>query len=99
MISVLRRLVAAILGTPRNITNAWLDPVRRRHSISRIVEGYAGGLAVVWFLGVSPWAKPFAALLAPLAEYIVFEYVLEPLGMSGSYWERAPGEGETFTRW
>ena len=98
MITVIRRFILAIRDTPRNIANAWLDPVRRRHSLSRIIEGYIGGLAVVWFLGVSPWAKPFVALLAPLAEYLVFEYVLEPLGIAGHYWERAAGEGEVFTR-
>ena len=34
-----------------------------------------------------------------IGEFALYGFVLEPLGLSGHYWERGPRDGETFTRW
>lgn len=86
--------------TWRDLWNAVRDPIRRRNVCSRIIEGLAGGLAVaaipsaVWLT----WWPLACAPLAPLVEFLVYEFLLEPAGLSGHYWERGPRDGEVF-RW
>ena len=89
-------MLKAILETPRRIMDAWLDPVRRRHSISRIMESYAPSMLVLTVLGVQ-WAFAWAAIIV-LGEFLVFEWILEPLGLAGYYFERGPRDDEKFER-
>ena len=72
--------------------DAFLDPQRRKQVAWRCVESLVG-LLIVAFAGW-PWV-----LAGLLAEFVVYEYILEPLGLSGPYWERTPPDGKTFTRW
>lgn len=92
------------------------DPIRLRHFIWRCVEGYVGGAVVLlfvwWEYGLAPRAFwQWVALVttpgaAPLAEYLVYEYFIEPWARSramrglpstaGPYFERGPRDGETF---
>ncbi len=107
-------IIRALRETPRRIADAWRDPLRRRSSLSRIAEGYLGGLTVECagihlFLIDDPlaWSALLAhrwgvlatlPLLAPLAEFVFFECLAEPLGWTGAYWERGPRDGERFVR-
>ena len=86
----------AIKDTPKRIVDAWLDPVRRRHSISRIVESYIPAFIVLTIIGVN-WAFVWAGLIV-LGEFLLYEWLLEPLGLSGYYFERGPRDDETFVR-
>lgn len=89
------RATEAIQETPKRISDAWRDPIRRRNSISRIVEALVGGgAAILGFL----WLGWLGVLLAVPAEFIYYEYLAEPAGWSGHYWERGPRDGETFKR-
>jgi hypothetical protein len=89
-------IAAAVRETPQRIVDALADPVRRRNVASRCVEAAVGGLAG-WLIGwlVSPWLIPVAAIAA---EFVFYEYVAEPLQISGPYWERDAPDGERFTR-
>lgn len=64
------------------LTDWWFDSIRRKQVFWRIVEAWAGGIAALltgwWWM----W------LTVPLAEWLLFEFILEPLGLAGSYWER-----------
>lgn len=41
-----------------------------------------------------------AGVIAGIAGgWLVYEFVLEPLGLAGPYWERTPVPGTTFRRW
>ena len=90
-------ILRAVRETPRRIADAWLDPVRRRHSISRIAESYLPALAILLILGHG-WASVGWAAAITLGEFAVYEYALEPLGITSAYWERPPREGERFVR-
>ena len=83
----------------QRIIDGWVDPIRRRNSISRIVEGLIGCLVTLMGFVFLPF--PWVILspgLGVLAEFIVYEFVLEPCGFSGHYWERGPRSGEEFRR-
>ena len=86
----------AIKETPQRIVDAWIDPVRRIHSISRIIEGYVPAFIILTILGVR-WAFAWAWLIV-LGEFLLYEWLLEPLGLTGYYWERGPRNDETFVR-
>ena len=45
------------------------------------------------------WQSWVVALVAPFAEFVVYEFLLEPLGVAGHYFERGPRDGETFRYW
>ncbi|MDZ4346412.1 MAG: hypothetical protein U1E51_28705 [Candidatus Binatia bacterium] len=62
--------------------------MRRKHVLFRIVEAWVGGVTAL----LTGWIWMLIAV--PLAEFIVFEFILEPFGLSGWYWERR-SEGET----
>jgi hypothetical protein len=79
---------------------AFGDPARRRHVLTRSIEGVCGGVAAVCSYRLFGLA---GALAAPIAEYLVYEYAIEPLARlrgfpswAGPYWERGPRDGETF---
>ena len=86
----------AIKETPQRIVDAWLDPVRRIHSISRILEGYVPAFIILTILGIQ-WTFAWAGLIV-LGEFLVYEWLLEPLGLTGYYWERGPRDDERFIR-
>ena len=88
----------AISDTPRRVADAWVDPVRRRHSIGRIVESYVPICALLLVLGHGWRAAITGAIIALVGEFVIFEYLLEPLGLSGHYFERGPRDEEIFTR-
>jgi hypothetical protein len=81
----------AILATPKRIQDSWVDPVRRKHSISRILETLIP-VAII----TRSWWMPIVIVVG---EWMLYEWILEPIGWSGPYWERGPADGETFTRW
>ena len=90
-------VLLALRDTPTRLADAWRDPVRWRNSISRIAEGWVGGALAAWLAGGGAWS-PLIGLAAPAAEFAVYEYVLEPLGLTGHYWERGPRWNERFVR-
>lgn len=59
--------------------------------------GSPWSVVLLWL--VSAWETWAMAALAPLAEFVVYEFLLEPLGWSGHFWERGPRDGEVFTYW
>ena len=82
--------------------NAFIDPQRRKHVVSRVLEGLTG-TTVCYALAYLPFPWNLVAIPAGVvAEYAIYEYVLEPEGRrrhwftTGHYWERAPRDGETF---
>lgn len=97
------------------IRDAILDPQRRKHVISRIIEGFLPTFAIVFLLLMASngWYWPLmgmivsavAAGLSTVGQFLLYEFVLEPLGKTknpifttGRYWERGPREDETFKR-
>ena len=83
----------------QRLRDGWMDPLRRRNSVARIVEGMVGGAASITSFVILPFPWALVALgIGVLAEFVVYEFVLEPLGWIGPYWERGPRDGETFTR-
>jgi len=80
----------AIKDTPKRIVDSWVDPVRRRHTIGRIMETFIPAIAITF----SFWK----AALIVLGEWMLYEWILEPLGYAGYYWERGPRDEEKFTR-
>lgn len=77
----------------------WLhDPQRRKQVCARVVESYYP--AIPWALYIWGWWGILGALLAPLGEFLLYEFVLEPFWpWVGPYWERGPREGKTFVKW
>lgn len=85
------------MNLTRRIKDAWTDPIRRRNSISRIVESYVPSF-IVWFAATqSLWSFLYAAGIV-LGEFLLYEFVLERMGWSGWYWERGPRDGERFIK-
>ena len=80
----------AVKDTPKRLIDGWVDPVRRKHSISRILETFIPAISVTF----SFWK----AALIVLGEFLLYEWILEPLGYTGYYWERGPRDEEKFTR-
>lgn len=79
--------IDTVRQTPARVEEFVKDPVRARNMGARIVEALVGGAAVIpcWLaLG------PLGLLCAPVAEFLVYEYGLEPAGVTGPYWERGP---------
>ena len=80
------------MKTLKAILDAFIDPQRRKQVLFRSVESLIG-LLIVAFLG---WKF---IPLGLLAEFLLYEFVLEPFKLAGPYWERTAVEGTTFTRW
>ncbi len=88
----------AFVNTPKRINDAVIkDPVRRVHVLSRIVEALVGGGITSGIIAGAgaPFTAP-AILLGVLGEFIYYEYLAEPAGWTGHYWERGPADGEEF---
>jgi hypothetical protein len=95
------------------LTDWLLDPVRRWQMLLRAVEAAVGvfcGGAVLHLLeyrarvvvDVDPWRWWWLPLIlgaGVLAEWAVYEFLLEPYFGAGPYWERGPREGKTFIKW
>ena len=86
----------------------WLkDPQRRKHVFWRVVQTYAGWLvgwlAFMAFLG--SWVLDVfviglaAGVVCVLGNFLLYEFVLEPLGLLGPYWEGGPEDGKPYQRW
>ncbi len=86
----------------------WLkDPQRVKHVIWRFVQCYVGWLGG-WFLfqalsGICEWQAVAIGLgfglVSVVANFLVFEFVREPLGLLGLYWEGGPEDGKPYTYW
>jgi hypothetical protein len=64
-------------------------PRRVLQVIMRIVESWIGvGIGVgVALMGWPIW---LAFIVGPLAEFLIYEFFFEPVGLAGHYWEREP---------
>ena len=95
-------LAAAVLGavreTPARIWDALRDPVRLRQSVGRLVETVAPAFVLLLVFGHGWRAALVGAVLIHVGEFLLYEWVLEPLGIAGHYFERGPRWGETFRR-
>ena len=89
---------SAILDTPKRLNDALIkDPVRRTHVLSRVLEGSLGGATTAGILiATGPYLMLPAALAGVLMEFIYYEYIAEPAGWTGYYFERGPRDDEEF---
>ena len=75
--------------------NALKDRLRRRNLVFRIIESSVGILIAI---GVTyGWGLPIGVIVGVMGEFLVYEFILEPAGLAGPYWERGPRDGERFT--
>lgn len=79
---------------PQRIKDALTDPVRRRHILGRIAETWVPCVAILPLVA-GWWALALAPVIV-IGELVVYEFVTEPLGWTGPYWERSPRDGEVF---
>ena len=101
----------AIKSTPRYAAEALDDPVRRSHLVtqaSRIMSVATIGIGCVAYLLPTIVGAAICPLVALAYDFVMFEYVLEPLSkdavkrgepsLVGPYWETGPraDEGEFF---
>lgn len=88
-----------LLDLPRRI-QAFRDPLRRRNLAGRIAETLIPTFLVLWVGVTGEWMLSLRwAGGVVLGEFLLYEFLLEPLGWSGHYWERGPRDGESFTIW
>lgn len=88
-----------ILEFGKRLRDAFTDPLRRRNIAFSVVERLVGiWSALLLGILVSPWwlAVVFASICGVIIMLFIYEFVLEPLGLVGHYWERGPRDGETF---
>jgi hypothetical protein len=76
---------------PQRLYDFIRSPLRIRNFFGRVLESLVG-IGVFYLLGPS-WA---AVGWGVLAEFVLYEFVLEPLGFVGPYFERGPRDGEKF---
>ena len=95
--SAIADALIAVRETPRRIADGWLDPVRRKHNISFLIETCLPVYVVTW----SIWKTALVYLL----RFVLYEWCLEPFGTArnpifstGRYMERGPREDERFVR-
>lgn len=86
----MKKFLAPILDMPKRLVNVALDPYRRRQALFRIVETVVPAFLITF----SIWKT--AAIV--LGEFVLYEFLLEPVGVAGHYWERGPRDGERFVR-
>ena len=87
-------ILRAILDTPHRIYLAFSLWPRIRNILERIAESVVGIL--VFLAAAHLGAGLYSSIaLAVLSEYLFFEWFMEPLKLSGYYWERGPQEGES----
>ncbi len=83
----------------RRVRDALLDPVRRRQVLSRVAESALPVTGALWVAGVGSVLSLIGLTAATIiAEFLLYELVLEPLGWAGPYWERGPRDGATYSR-
>jgi hypothetical protein len=97
------------------IRDAFTDKNRIRHVLSRVIEGFVPTAFVTFCLlmGVNGGTHVQLSLvisgviagLSTLGQFLLYEFVLEPLGTvrnpifrTGPYWERTPADGETYAK-
>jgi len=91
-------VLTAIRETPRRMWDAVRDPVRLRQSAGRFVETVAPAFVLLLVFGHG-WRTALAgAVLIHVGEFLVYEWLLEPLGIAGHYFERGARWGESFRR-
>ena len=89
--------IEAILAQPQRVVDAFTDPVRRKHIFSRIAEASVGAAitgGIVLAVGF-PFVLP-AVIAGVLGEYFFYEFISEPAGWTGYYWERGERDDEEF---
>lgn len=70
-------------------TREWAeDSVRVRYLLGRVIESCVGGASVG--LLALPFGPLIGCPVAALVDFITYEYILEPYGLVGPYWERGP---------
>ena len=96
----------ALLATGRRTREAFSDPIRRLHLLVKVARL---SLDVAAAVAVLPYQSWFATPAAIAADFVVFEYILEPWSkgrvkqgkpsLCGPYWESGPrtDEGERFS--
>ena len=83
--------IQRIIDFPGYQKGFWTSPKRLRNMAGRLSETLLA-LLVFWLIGPT-W---YAIIAALLAEFVLYEFVLEPAGLVGHYFERGPRDGETF---
>lgn len=97
------------VGLWRALTDWLHDPQRRWQVIWKAVEVGVGISAALTIFAAGMRKKrsrlAIAVLIAAavaagiIGSWLVYEFILEPLGLAGPYWERTPAPGTTFRRW
>lgn len=96
----MKAIWTAVRETPRRLVDAFTDPVRRRHIAAKALESGAGALAAGVVVALAGnWAVLAAPGAGVLVDWLVYEWITEPLGWAGHYWERGPRDDETFKNW
>ena len=83
----IRRAWFKISRIPYFVRDAITYPPRRRQVCWRLVEVLVGLLVVLY------WPSWAGVLTGLVGEFLVYEFILEPLGLAGLYWERGPRPG------
>lgn len=93
-------IILAIRETPKRIKDVLSDSVRRRHVLARLLECGAAAVSAGAVVFTTGWHGLFLApIVGAFVDFMVYEYITEPLGWAGHYWERGPRDGETFRNW
>lgn len=86
------------VGLWRMLTDWFRDPQRRKQVVWRVVESWLPVFVMLWpVLGWRDAAQIGAYIV--VVGWLLYEFVLEPLGWAGPYWERGPAEGTTYRYW
>ena len=83
--------IQRLLDFPGYQKGFWTSPKRLRNMAGRLSETL---LALAVFCLVGP--TMLGVICALLSEFVLYEFVLEPAGLVGHYFERGPRDGETF---
>jgi hypothetical protein len=101
----------AVEAMPQRIDDAFSDPVRRTHIVTqagRIASSAGIGITCVSLLAPTVVGMLVCPIVAIIADFLSYEFVLEPLSkelvkegkpsLIGPYWETGPrtDEGEVF---
>lgn len=86
----MERIVDKILRFPWIFLQFAKNPRRWRNFIWLLIE--YGILVAVWHFLPLRWYGAFP--IAVLTAFLAFEFIAEPLGLTGYYFERGPREGE-----
>ena len=99
-------ILRALRVTPRRTRDAFADPIRRLHILVKALRLSLDVAAAVAVLPYQPWLAGPAAIAA---DYLVYEFCLEPwskarrladprkASLVAPYWEGGPADGERFT--